>query len=306
MHSTTQRQIHRSATTILLPFLDKWIAGTNAQSAIKETHKLGQLGGRAIINVLGEAYQDKQFVEQTMTEYLCLVSLIAEEKKRDPKFDASISIKPSQFGTDLAGKTIKENEEFALKNIREIVQKALENKIETEIDMEEAAYTDFTLFAYKHILLETKTGVTVCLQAKLKRSLKDLIELAAFARSNNLKARVRLVKGVYPETENLGAFSGKKETIENFKKLVETAFENRDCMAIAIGTHREDILLLAEKLSQRFTCKFEVQMLKGIRKDLQEKYLQKGNLAVYVPYGKDAIEYVSRRIKVWLETKREK
>ncbi|MCH7774880.1 MAG: proline dehydrogenase family protein, partial [Bacteroidetes bacterium] len=51
-------------------------------------------------------------------------------------------------------------------------------------------------------------------------------------------------------------------------------------------------------LSKKYEKKFEMQMLKGIRKELKPKLNQKGfNVSEYIPYGTNLLPYSIRRMK---------
>ncbi len=303
-----KRAIVRAVTFPVFPAFSFWIAGRHRASAVREARKANKRGGKALINYLGEHYKDPLFVQEAKMEYLRLVSLIGEQKKINPKFSTAISIKPSQFGFDVAGMPKEET----FQNMREVASAARRQGIEVEIDMEHLEYTDFTLGTYKRLLKEFGGGLKVCLQANLKRTEQDLRNIIEHARNLGVKGGVRLVKGVYPETKkvkdekgktvevkNPNALHSEKEIMENFKRLVAVAFHNADHLNIAVGTHRLDVFALSDHLSRELGVPYEPQMLKGIALSVKQKRYkdQKNRLAVYIPYGEDAVEYGFRRAK---------
>lgn len=296
------RKIKRAVTFPVFPLFSPWVAGRHRTGAVREAVAVNKRGGKALINYLGEHYKDPLFVQEAKKEYHRLVWELAKAKKSNQNLVVAISIKPSQFGFDVIGLQAQSRKK-TFQNMREIVEHARRHGIEVEIDMEHSNYTDFTLDTFKKLLSEFKGGLRVCLQANLQRTEQDLLELVRFAQELGVRVGIRLVKGVYPEIQNLKAFHKDEEIIENFKRLVRIAFENSGNLGIAIGTHRLDIFNLANRLSKETRTKYEPQMLKGIALKLKrERYKDRENkLTVYVPYGEDAVEYGSRRAKKFLK-----
>ncbi len=281
---------------ILHPFFKKWIAGRSIETAIFEVKKANALGGKGIINFLGERHADQKNVNETVKEYNNLLEAIARAQLQEPLFKTSISFKVSQFGFDVKEKNVN-GKQLAFENIHALTKKALTYGVEVEIDSEESEYTEFTLDCYKKLLAEFHGGVKLCMQSNLVRTEKDLDEVIKVAQQNRLHAPIRIVKGVYPEKQNNYAYQTETQKVENFKRIIRMAFENSTFLDISIGTHRQDIIELAQNLSQEKMVPFELQMLKGIKEDLQKEFLQKQSITIYIPYGQDSFDYCIRRMK---------
>jgi len=73
--------------------------------------------------------------------------------------------------------------------------KALGNFV--RIDMENSPYTDATLDIYRNINMRYPENIGVVLQAYLRRTIKDAIEL------NVRNVNIRLCKGVYTEPREI-------------------------------------------------------------------------------------------------------
>ena len=131
----------------------------------------------------------------------------------------------------------------------------------------------------------------LAIQAILRRSPSDLDAMAA------LKPRIRLVKGAYAEPIDKAPHS-KKEIDAQFRHLTNWLFEHGSLPAF--GTHDTDCIEYAEKAAVRAGLgqqDFEIQMLYGIRRDLQESLAQKGyRVRVYIPYGSAWYPYLMRRM----------
>ena len=97
------------------------------------------------------------------------------------------------------------------------------------------------------------------------------------------KVPIRLVKGAYKESMT------KINDIRDWF-MIYASMEGD----ITIATHDE--VLLNELMNTH--SKFE--FLYGIRRDLQNKFLNKGKqVRIYVPYGKNWLPYTVRRLKEW-------
>jgi proline dehydrogenase len=129
------------------------------------------------------------------------------------------------------------------------------------------------------------------IQAYLRRSDQDLQRLLDAGIS------VRLVKGAYAEPP-IAAFQKKDDVDVNFRKL---AFRMLDSgIYHSIATHDEK-MISAIKLYARqkdiLREKYEIEMLLGIRKDLQKQLVaDRYRVRVYVPYGEAWYPYFTRRL----------
>ena len=298
------RQWKRAATRPLFFLVSPWIAGVRATDALNHAKRLSQNGNKALINFLGEHYQDPVLVEHAVHEYRHLLQNLGRQKSQNPNFAASISIKPSQFGFDLETKNPSDSQRICFSNMKKIVSQAAGNGIGIEVDMEHAAYTDWTIGFYKALLPEfflKLPNFRVCLQANLKRTPQDLQNLLRTAPAGT-KIGIRLVKGIYPENQNPNAFHAEEEVTRHFESLINAVFKKAAQIDLAIGTHQPDIIQMADILSAGAGTGYELQMLKGIGEEIKREREQKFKpYTEYVPYGKDAIPYGFRRAQKMLK-----
>lgn len=272
-------------TTQLLPkstvriFAGKYIAGEQLQDAIDLVKKLNSENIYATIDVLGEAIKNKD--EAVIAKNKCLQVLDAIEQH---KLLSNLSIKPTQMGLAI-------DEEFAYKQISEIVQKAKAINNFVRMDMEDSPYTDGTIRVYKRIHKELG-HVGIVLQSYLKRTLKDVEDL------NKLNTNYRLCKGIYVEPESI-AYKDRQEIRDNFLKALRLMIQNGNYVGIA--THDDYLIENSYKLIKELNVpndKFEFQMLLGVKEDLRYKIRDKGyKVRIYVPFGKDWYAYSIRRLK---------
>jgi proline dehydrogenase len=270
---------------LFLKVLNRWVAGAKADDAISYCQKLNSKNS-CIFNYLGEHHTDAASVFRSVKEYKHVIDMIAKNKMK-----AAITIKPSQLGFNVLEK--KDSEKFCQQQILEIVKYATSKKVYTWLDMEDSRFTDFTLKFYRKFASRYLLGI--CLQANLRRTEKDLLDLIRM--SQKTKVRIRLVKGIYKEKEDV-AFTSQHEIHVKFLSLITIAFEHspKD-FGIAIGTHHTQAVELALKLQEEYKKKFfEIEVLKGVLPEYYEKLRDEGVFVTeYVPYGKDAFAYSVRR-----------
>jgi len=254
----------------------QWIAGDTMEKALKSAMEANNKDMGAIINRLGEHSTSKSQIDQTVSEYLSLISNLHKYK-----VSGGISVKPTQIGLT---RTVLE----CLNNFESIIEKASLSQSFVWIDMESSEYTDDTIKIYQS-LFEKYERLGIAIQANLKRTEKDLTILLKKG------AKIRLVKGAYRENKNI-AYKTRYEVDENYKKLMTMLFTNGSEFGIA--THDSKLIELAVNLSKIHQRKFEFQMLKGIRDELKP-VLVKGGFSVseYIPYGTNWLPYSIRRLK---------
>lgn len=254
----------------------QWIAGETIDDAVQRAKKENKRGFRVMLNYLGEDYHQKRQVESTIIEYETLLSRIAKEK-----LQADLSIKPSQLGLWI-------DKQYCMRNFDHLLSLAKRTGAFVWFDMESTHDTQDTIDLY--LTLRKKYRIGICIQSTLKRSERDLEHIM----ENN--GIVRLVKGAYKETAKV-AYQDIKDINRNYIHLMDLLFENADEFAIA--THDEQLIKKAiEKQSKK---KFQLQFLLGIRGDLKKKYKRNYTISEYMPYGKEWLTYILRRL---LERKR--
>ena len=261
---------------ILFKVAQQWIAGDTMEDALKSARQANKNGMGAILNKLGEHMTSKQKVDQTVSDYLTLVSNL-----RRSKITGGLSIKPTQVGLAISAKE-------CLANLDTIIEKALQFQSFVWIDMESSEFTDDTFRIYLS-LFEKYERLGVVIQSNLKRSQGDLGMLLEKG------AKIRLVKGAYHESPS-NAYRTRHEVDDNYKKLAKILFEKGNEFAIA--THDSKLIDLAMDLSKKHERKFEFQMLKGIRDELKPVLIKSGfTVSEYIPYGTNWLPYSIRRLK---------
>ncbi len=261
---------------LLFRVAKRWIAGYNVEDAIRVARETNKRNIRVIVNRLGEETPDPKLIEEYTQEYLRILDLLEQEG-----IDGTISVKPSQLGLAAEASLYRAN-------LSRILGKADMGNRDVWIDMEDSSYTEATLQVYKELFREHRT-MGVCLQANLKRTENDLQSLLPMG------ARIRLVKGAYPEEASV-AYKGRAKVDSNYRRLLETLFQDGD--GFVVGTHDTKLIRAAERLSKEHSKHFEFQMLRGIRDDLKDRLVGEGyRVGEYIPYGPEWYKYSKRRIR---------
>lgn len=257
----------------------RFVAGSTLQDGIKVLQDLSRQGILGTLDFLGENVHSLQEAAQSRDSYIAAQCAIERSG-----FPATVSIKLTQFGLEFS-------EEECLRNVIELVERALKVESRVEIDMESSEYTDRTLDIVTRLQDQFPGSVRAVIQAYLYRSEADVRMLS------ERQIPVRLCKGAYREPASV-AFPRKEDVDANYVKLMLLLFDEGTYPAIA--SHDEKIVTKAlhyvkeQKISRD---RFEFQMLYGIRRDLQRKLISQGyRLRLYVPYGDAWYPYFMRRL----------
>jgi proline dehydrogenase len=256
----------------------RFIAGNTRAEALAVTRHLNESGFKVTLDYLGEEVTDAEQARAAAEEYAASLEEAAREG-----LDTGVSIKLSHLG-------ICVDEGLAHDNLLMIVERAAEVGRFVRVDMEGSDLTERTLAMVRQIHKRYQ-NIGAVIQSSLRRSGDDTEILC------REKIPIRLVKGAYLEPKEV-AFQSQEEVSLYFMRLVETLM--RDGTRPAIATHDEKLIEFAIDMAFIFGLKendYEFQMLYGIRRDLQQKLLQKGyRVRIYLPYGDDWYGYFMRRL----------
>ncbi len=188
-----------------------------------------------------------------------------------------------------------------------IISSAKEKGIFVRIDMEDFECLEPTLAIYWQMRNERQfDNVGMAIQSYLYRSEEDIADL--------LKAdtTIRLVKGAYKEPTEV-AYPQKKDVDAAFDRITMQLLDHakgenspavsedgRHPPVTALGTHDAARIEFGIRYAEENGIpkeKLEVQMLYGIRRDLQQELAEKGYpVRIYVPFGTEWYPYFMRRL----------
>ena len=271
----------------------RFIAGITINDVINVAKNLNDQGLNVTIDHLGENATTR---EDTLAATEVVINLLAAIHENNIK--ANVSVKLSQLGLNIDADLCKSN-------LNKIINqaKAINNFI--RIDMEDSSITQETLDMVNWGR-SIYSGVGTVIQSYLYRSEQDVINLT------NDCIPIRMVKGAYKEPAQV-AFPKKRDVDKNFDLLTKICLEKisncnypeisddgRFPPLISIASHdalriENGITFADQKNLSKKT--FEIQMLYGIRRDLQKKYSDLGYpVRIYVPYGSHWYPYFMRRL----------
>jgi proline dehydrogenase len=276
----------------------RFFAGETAAEAVSAVRDLQSAGMLTTLDILGEEVNSKTEAILASDNYLALLDEIEAAG-----LESDISVKLTQMGLDIGI-------DFCVENVGRIISKAKSLNIFVCIDMEDSQRTDKTLEVWRQLHAKyDNAGIVI--QGYLYRSEDDLRAL------NEAGATVRLCKGAYKEPAEV-AFPEKSSVDKNMIKLMEMMLDATRNSApesspyLAMATHDEKLIEATKAYANRLEItkdRYELQMLYGIRRDLQEQLAAEGyQMRVYVPYGTEWYPYFMRRMaerpaNVWFVVK---
>ncbi len=258
----------------------RYVAGEELADAIAIAQALNTQRLTVSLDHLGENVRTEAEARGAVRDYLAALDAIHETPA-----DAYVSLKLTQMGLDVS-------RALCLENLREILAAArAKGNIFVRVDMESSAYTQRTLEVVERLWDEGNRNVGAVLQAALYRTPADLDRLLG------LGVRVRLCKGAYLEPPDV-AWRRKVDVDAAYARLAERLLLEGQYPAIA--THDERLVRHVQDVAARHRIapeRFELQMLFGVRRDLQLQLVRQGyNVRVYLPYGKQWYPYLMRRL----------
>jgi proline dehydrogenase len=256
----------------------RFVAGERLDEALEVATQLNSEGIGAILDLLGEGVTDLAGATHAVEQYEEATDAIAERG-----LDATISIKLSQLGQTV-------DRSACVANLNEILDHAQSVGVRVEVDMEESGLVSDTLSLF-HEAVAKHPETRLAIQAALRRTPLDLEAMAS------VKPRIRLVKGAYAEPLEL-AQQGKAEIKAQYKYLTDWLF--RSGTDPAFGSHDSELIEYAKEAAIKAgkgPKDFEVQLLYGIRRDLQHELTAAGyRVRVYIPFGSAWYPYLTRRM----------
>jgi proline dehydrogenase len=256
----------------------RFVAGTSLEDGLDAAGQLDRQGIRSMLDYLGENVARPEQASAAADTYVRALKRIQEADH----LDCNISVKLTQLGLDLSF-------DLCLENTERVLSAAEPAGILVMIDMESHEYVDPTLRALR-ILRDRNRNVGVAVQSYLHRTVEDVFRLPP-------ATPVRLVKGAYLESPSL-AHRRRLDVDRAYAVLFATLVE-RD-HPVHVATHDPRLLGGAIRLVERRGVSWdrvELQMLYGIRRDLQRRYAERGYpVRAYIPYGSQWYPYLTRRL----------
>jgi proline dehydrogenase len=257
----------------------RFVAGETLDECVPVLRRLAEQGLHANTTLLGESVRDPAEAEAVAAEYGRILERLQAER-----LPVNVALKLTHLGLDL-------DEELAYANVEHVVRVAERLESFVRIDMEQSSVVDATLRIYRRLREGGHERVGTVLQSYLYRTADDLESLLP------LRPNLRFVKGAYLEPPEL-AYPDKPDVDAAYARLVERAL--RGGAYAAIATHDESLLRRLLAFAEREEIprdRFELQMLYGVRPELQLDLARRGyKVLVATPYGPEWYPYLMRRL----------
>jgi proline dehydrogenase len=267
-------------------FSKRYVAGEKIEDGIAKSKMLNSQNMEVTVDLLGEFIHTLEEAETNKNDYLNIIERFTEDNVK-----GSFSVKPTSFGLLI-------DKEKCYRLIREVVESAAKRNKFVRIDMEDSQCTSSEIELFKRLLAEFPNHVGLVLQAYLRRTRNDIIDLTAYSKQNGLPLNIRLCKGIYIEPEEI-AYHDFHHVRHHFLKDLELLLQNNAYVGIA--THDPFLVNESYELITEYNKSpesYEFQMLYGVTPNLRDSIIQKGHIMrIYVPFGVDWFGYCSRRIK---------
>ena len=302
-----------------------FITGSNVQEALSLLSKNWERGLAFSMDILGEATLSEKEAEFYQKAYLDMMDQLISAQKTWPKQERleqdsfgkipaiNISIKASSLFSQIKVEAWEYSKKHLKDSLRPLFQKAVQNFIFINLDMEYYKYKNLFLEIFKELLMEEELKnyphFGIVIQAYLKDSFEDLKQLEKFSKKRGQKLTVRLVKGAYWDSEFLLArqknwpipvWTKKEETDANFEKCLAWLFEKSQNIKIAVGSHNIRSVACALAYHEKYPNKsLEFQVLYGMAEGLARSLKEKSYLVrLYCTVGDliPGMSYLVRRL----------
>ena len=257
----------------------RFVAGETLDDCLAVLADLNAKGLHANTTLLGEDVESREETASVVAEFRTVLDRIHERELR-----ANLAVKLTHLGLLI-------DEELAYENVGTLVDHAAERGNFLRIDMEHSSVVDVTLRIYRRLRESGRENVGCVLQAYLYRTPTDLEALLPLA------PNLRLVKGAYLEPPDI-AYPKKADVDDAYRRLLERALQGGAYVAVA--THDERLIDHTIRFTGQHgiaTDRFELQMLYGVRPQLQRDLAARGfKVLVATPYGPEWYPYLMRRL----------
>ncbi len=304
-----------------------FITGENPEEALPVLKKTRKNKMTFTVDILGEATLSEKEALEYQSRYLELIDGLAKDSQswdevqqidRDhegaiPK--VNVSVKLTALYSQINDKAWDVTKSILKERLRPIFRSAQSKNVFLNLDMEQYAVKHLTLEVFKELLLEPEFRnykyFGCVIQAYLRDSHSDILDLIQFAKTRSTPFTVRLVKGAYWDFETMEAeqrgwpipvYTIKAESDANYEACALILLENYKVIRVALASHNvrtiATALVHAEKLKIP-TSAFEIQMLYGMAEPIKKALVEMGyRLREYAPVGEliPGMAYLVRRL----------
>jgi RHH-type proline utilization regulon transcriptional repressor/proline dehydrogenase/delta 1-pyrroline-5-carboxylate dehydrogenase len=296
----------------------RFIAGTDAASAVPNLRRLWKEGIAFSVDLLGEAALTDADAKRYLDAYHKAIGGVARSIKPGTAIEAapSISVKLSALFARYEFTQRRRVLAELAPRLLELAVAAREGGIALTVDAEEAERLELSLELIEHIVrspqLKGWNGFGLAVQAYQKRTREVIRWLRDLAGSANTRLNVRLVKGAYWDSEVKRSQERGLAGYPVFTRKVNTDVSYIACARELIGagatiypqfaTHNAQTVATIMELATQAGRAFEFQRLHGMGEELYAQIVGAGKVGlpcrVYAPVGshEDLLPYLVRRL----------
>ncbi len=308
---------------------EKFIAGTDAASALPQLKKLWKDGICFSVDLLGEAcvseheadlYAKKYLdlienLPRTVAEWAANARLESDHLGAIPRTNVSIKI------SSLSSRVDPIDTEGSIRGLMErivpILESAKRNGVLINFDMEQFALKDLTLELFMRCCERVNFEAGLAMQAYLRSAEQDAQRIIDWAKRTGRQVTVRLVKGAYWDYETINAeqqgwpvpvWSRKLDTDACFERVAKRFIDQtprtktEGGVKLALGSHNARSIaaaLAAVEKAGLTPNAIELQMLHGMGDQMKAASVDLGlRIREYVPVGEmiPGMAYLVRRL----------
>lgn len=307
----------------------KFIAGTDAKTALPGLESLWKDGIASSVDLLGETCVSDEEADSYANKYMDLVATLpgamagwspntrleSDHLGAIPR--CNVSIKISALSARLSVTDPEGGMKDLLRRLMPILETARDRGVFVNFDMEHHELKDFTLDLFEHCVSTINFQAGLAMQAYLRSGIEDARRICEWAKAKRKQVTVRLVKGAYWDAETIKSdmhgwpcpvWASKWQTDACFERMVQVYLDSTPRSAseggvkLALGSHNvRSIAAALAGLEQRSLPKnaIELQMLHGMADQLKYAAADMGlRMREYVPVGEmiPGMAYLVRRL----------
>lgn len=318
----------KTLTSQITGMAERFIAGTDATSALPRLKALWSQGIGFSVDLLGEACLGQAEAQAYQRRYLDLVQTLPtavagwptqerlETDHLGPVPRTNVSIKISALDPQVSALDLDRSVARLAERLAPILRAAGQAGVLVNFDMEHHGLKDLTLSLFEKCCESNDFPAGIALQAYLRSGEADVDRLIQWAKRSGRQVTVRLVKGAYWDFETIHAeqmgwpvpvWSRKADTDACFERMVRrmvaaTPRATEGGVKLALGSHNLRSIATALALlevAELPTSAVELQMLNGMAEPLKAAAVARGlRLREYVPVGEmiPGMAYLVRRL----------
>ena len=304
-----------------------FIAGESVKQIIQKVKDFRNKKMTFTIDILGETVLSESEADYYQKLYMDLISGLSDASSgwegvklvdsapygELPK--VNVSVKLSSLYSQADPMNFQDSVFHLKERLKPIFTLAKSKEAFVYLDMESYELKDLTISVFKEILSDNEFKnwkyVGIVLQAYLRDSEDDLLDLIKWSKERGVPITVRLVKGAYWDYETIiskqkhwkcPVFQDKSGTDANYEKLSKILIDNYPYIYTAIASHNVRSIAHAKAYAESAGLQkgaLEFQFLYGMADPVKEALVELGErVRIYTPYGEliPGMAYLVRRL----------